>query len=124
MSITPKQEKFAQEVANGKTQADAYRAAYSCEASKPETVQKRASELMADGAVKGRVEELREKLTNKALWTREMSVIALTSALANAEKPTDTVAVVKELNAMHGFNAPTQLNVTTRELPSSIDEFI
>ena len=28
MSLTPKQEKFAQEVASGKSQADAYREAY------------------------------------------------------------------------------------------------
>ena len=30
MSLTPKQEKFAQEVASGKSQSDAYRAAFDC----------------------------------------------------------------------------------------------
>lgn len=43
MSLTPKQEKFAQEVASGKSQADAYLAAFNCAKSKPETVIQSAS---------------------------------------------------------------------------------
>jgi len=45
--LTPKQEKFAQSVASGKSQADAYRMAYNAENMKDETVWARASELMA-----------------------------------------------------------------------------
>lgn len=52
MALTPKQELFAQEVASGKTQADAYRAAFNVgPTTKPETTYKRACELMADGNI-------------------------------------------------------------------------
>lgn len=106
-NLTPKQERFAQCVADGMSQADAYRTAYDCAPStKAETIQKRASELMADGAVSGRVIELREMLTEKALWSREDSVNVLKS-IANDEmnaKPAERVSAVKELNAMHGWN--------------------
>jgi len=106
-SLTQKQESFAQNIADGMTQADAYRAAYDCApTTKPETIQKRACELMADGVISGRVQELREMLTEKALWSREDSVNVLKS-IANDEmnaKPAERVSAVKELNAMHGWN--------------------
>ena len=109
MSLTPKQEKFAQEVASGKSQADAYRAAYNCANSKPETVQAHASRLMADGTVSARVQELKAQLSEKALWTREDSVNALLGVLKNPDKQRDIVAAVKELNLMHGFEAPKEI---------------
>ena len=63
MSLTPKQERFAQLVAEGKTQADAYRGAFDVGVNtKAETIQKRASELMSSGAVSGRVDELRKPI--------------------------------------------------------------
>ena len=71
MSITPKQEKFAQEVASGKSQADAYRAAFNCAKSKPETIIKRASELMTSGEVSGRVKELQGRSASRAELTAE-----------------------------------------------------
>lgn len=71
MSLTPKQEKFAQEVASGKSQADAYRAAFNCEKSSQTTIIKRASELMADGDISGRVKELTEKSAIRAELTAE-----------------------------------------------------
>lgn len=58
-SLTPKQEKFALCVAQGMTQAGAYRAAYDAENMKPETVQEEASKLMAFPKVSTRVEEHR-----------------------------------------------------------------
>jgi hypothetical protein len=63
MALTPKQERFAQLVAEGKTQADAYRGAYDVgENTKAATVIKRAGELMTDGAITGRIEELRKPI--------------------------------------------------------------
>jgi hypothetical protein len=63
MALTPKQERFAQLVAEGKTQADAYRGAFDVGVNtKAETIQKRASELMSSGEVSGRVDELRKPI--------------------------------------------------------------
>lgn len=109
MSLTPKQEKFAQEVASGKSQADAYRAAFDCAKSSQTTIIKRASELMANRDISGRVEELKAQLSEKALWTREDSVNALLGVLKNPDKQRDIVAAVKELNLMHGFEAPKEI---------------
>lgn len=112
MALTPKQEKFAQCVADGMTQADAYRAAFDVSpTTKQETVYKRAGELMGDGVISGRVAELRQQLSEKALWTRQNSVQALISVLSNPESQKDVIAAVKELNAMHGYNAPQKLEV-------------
>lgn len=113
--LTPKQEKFAQCVADGMSQAEAYRTAFNVGANtKPETAIKRANELMRKGDVSGRVAELREKLTQKALWTREMSVAALLGAYQEGNASAK-VAAVKELNAMHGFNAAQKVDLTNSD---------
>ena len=109
MSLTPKQEKFAQEVASGKSQADAYRAAFDCAKSSQTTIIKRASELMANRDISGRVAELKAQLSEKALWSREDSVNALLSVINNPDKQRDIVAAVKELNLMHGYEAPKEI---------------
>ena len=106
MSLTPKQEKFAQEVASGKSQADAYRAAFNCAKSNPETVQANASRLMANSTVAARVEKLKAELAEKSLLKREYSVNVLAEIAKAAEKDADRVRAVSELNKMHGFEAP------------------
>ena len=106
--LTPKREAFAQAVANGKTQADAYREAFNAANMKPETIWSKASELMADGKVAARVEELRELLASKQLWSREDSVNTLKSIIESSDKASDTISAVKELNSMHGYNAPSK----------------
>lgn len=111
--LTPKQEKFAQCIADGMTQADAYRAAFNAKKMKPETIHKRASELMCKGEVAGRIADIKGELEEKALWARMESVEALKKAIFIAESkenPTGLVAAVKELNAMHGFNEPIKLD--------------
>lgn len=62
MSLTPQQERFAQELASGKTQADAYRAAYPKSLKwKNNSVHIKASQLMAIDKVAIRVKELQDK---------------------------------------------------------------
>lgn len=97
------------------SQADAYRTAYDASNMKPETIYARASELMADSNVSVRVAELRKDLSSKALWTRADSVRALENAIRIAEDKENAaglVAAIKELNAMHGFNEPSKLELT------------
>lgn len=69
MKLTAKQEAFAQAVASGKSQADAYRVAYNAGKMKPETVQNKAYVLMKDGEVAARVAELREPVVMAAQIT-------------------------------------------------------
>jgi phage terminase small subunit len=73
--LTPKQEKFALEVASGKTQSDAYRAAFNVRpTTKDTTVNVSASKLMADPNISQRVEELRKPIADKAMVTLESHI--------------------------------------------------
>jgi len=69
--LTPKREAFANAVASGMTQADAYRHAFNAGKMKDTTIHVKASELMADGRVKVRVAELRKPIAIKAQMTLE-----------------------------------------------------
>lgn len=112
MKLTAKQEAFAQAVAGGASQADAYRSAYNATAMKPETVQNSAYKLVLNGEVTARVKELKQELANKSLWTREQSVAVLAGVVeAEDAKHGDKISAVKVLNDMQGFNAPVKLNV-------------
>jgi len=113
MTLTAKQEAFAQAIADGKNQSDAYRAAYSAGNMKPEVINVKASQLAADGKVKVRVNELKEALANKSLWTREQSVAVLAEVVGSRDaKHSDKISAVKVLNDMQGFNAPEKLELS------------
>jgi len=113
MTLTAKQEAFAQAVADGLTQADAYRSAYDAGKMKAETVQSKASILMSNGMVRARVDSLKAALESKGLWTREKSVQALAAIADGGEaKANEIVAAIKELNLMHGFNAPSKVEIS------------
>jgi hypothetical protein len=115
MILTAKQEKFAQSVAGGMNQSDAYRAAYAAQEMKASSINVNASKMMADAKVAQRVTYLKVELESKALWTREKSVLGL-SGIADdgGSKPVEIIAAIKELNSMHGFNAPTKHEVSSR----------
>ncbi|HHD7737785.1 TPA: terminase small subunit [Providencia rettgeri] len=66
MSLTLKQEAFCQAYIENKGNAsEAYRAAYAAGKMKSETVNKRASELLANGEITGRVAELQQEHRTK-----------------------------------------------------------
>ncbi len=109
MALTGKQELFAQSVASGMTQADAYRTAYNAARMKAETIHVKACELMRDGKVAERVENLRTEVAKKALWSREQSIEALKGVVNSPDRAGDITQAVKELNSMHGYNAPVKV---------------
>lgn len=75
MALTPKQEAFAAGVAQGLSQAEAYRRAFPNSTKwKDETVYSRASELMADRKISGRVNELMAKAAAANEVTQERIV--------------------------------------------------
>ena len=66
--LTQQQEKFAQGVASGLSQADAYRAAYPKSANwKDETVWQAASRLMANSKVSARVKSLADAVAERVM---------------------------------------------------------
>jgi hypothetical protein len=115
VKLTAKQEAFAQAIADGLGQADAYRMAYDAEGMADSTIYPKASRMMNEGKIRTRVDELKSMVVEKQLWTREMSVKGLIQAYRiaqDAKTSTGMTAAVKELNVMHGFNEPTKLSIT------------
>ena len=113
MALTAKQEAFAQGIADGLNQSDAYRSAYNAGKMKDNVINVAASKLMRDHKVSIRVSELREELANKSLWTREQSVAVLIDVISEGDsKAGDKISAVKVLNEMQGFNAPAKVELS------------
>ena len=109
--LTAKQEAFAQGIADGLGQGDAYRMAYDAEGMKNSTIYSKASIMMSKGNIRARIAELKSQVAEKQLWSREMSVKALVQAYREGSGAVK-VSAVKELNAMHGYNEPSKLNIS------------
>ena len=93
---TVKKDKFARLVVELGDQSDAYRGAYNAKNMKPETVRKRAYELMKDGYVAGRIDELRAEAAKAHRCTVESLLIKLDTAYDTAlasETPQCSAAV-------------------------------
>jgi phage terminase small subunit len=117
--LTAKQEKFCQSIADGQTQIAAYKTAYNTENLSDSSIYVHASRLVDNAKITLRISELKAKLEKKNLWTREASVKVLKTIAEGKNifaKESDKIAAVKELNAMHGFNSATKLEVTTNPL--------
>lgn len=69
--LTPKQKKFCQEYIKCGNQTEAYKQAYGCKDWKPETITKRASELMQNGDIQGRIAELQQKVEKKDILSSQ-----------------------------------------------------
>jgi phage terminase small subunit len=74
--LTPKQEKFAQGIASGMNQADAYRAAFDAANCSDKTIHEKASRLANDGKVRNaaamaRCVELKSKLNGLMVEDRK-----------------------------------------------------
>ena len=127
VKLTAKQEAFAQAIADGLGQADAYRMAYDAESMKDESIYPQASKLMKNPKVATRVSELKAQVADKQLWTREMSVKGLISAYRialEAKSSTGMTGAVKELNIMHGYNEPTKLSVDMKFKPITDEDWL
>ena len=111
VKLTAKQEAFAQGIADGLGQGDAYRMAYNAEGMKDSTIYSKASIMMNKGNIRARIAELKSQVAEKQLWSREMSVKALVQAYREGSGAVK-VSAVKELNAMHGYNEPSKLNIS------------
>jgi len=70
-SLTLKQENFCLAYIETGNASEAYRRAFNTERMKPETITKRASELLSEGAIKGRLESYKKPVIEKMELTLE-----------------------------------------------------
>jgi phage terminase small subunit len=92
--LTPKQEKFVQNIIEGMSQADAYRNSYSAKRMSDKTVWEEASKLMANPKVATRVQELRDQLAKPSIMTAQERLEYLTRVI-KGEEPERVVQFVE-----------------------------
>ena len=100
MPLTPKQEAFALAYVETGNASEAYRRAYDAGNMKPETVTKRASELLANGEVTGRVQQLQAATVERHEITVDDLIRELEearTAASNQEKPQAAAMVAATL---------------------------
>lgn len=129
-----KHEKFAQGIASGLSQRKAYRAAFpSSKKWKDTTVDNRASELAKTSEVLGRLKELSDQASSKAVMTITERKEWLSNIVRDeAEERKDQLKAVDILNRMEGAYVDNvqvggQLNnpmagLTTEELKKMIND--
>lgn len=94
MALTTKQENFCLAYLETGNASEAYRRAYDAANMKPETIWKRACELLAGGDVTGRVDELKAQAVERAMVTVQSITNELEEARALAIKEGQTSAAV------------------------------
>lgn len=101
--LTPKQEKFVQGIIEGKSQADAYRAAYSTKNMTDKTIREEASRLMSDPNVSAMVKELRNQVNASTIMSAQERMEWLTKLIKNTEEgTTDRLRALDIFNKMTG----------------------
>lgn len=99
MVLTQKQETFCLAYIETGNASEAYRRAYNTGKMKSETITKRASELLADGDVAGRLEDLRAPVREKAQLTLESHLVRLEYLSQRAERAHQySAAITAETN--------------------------
>ena len=99
--LTRKQRQFCENIINGMNLAEAYRNSYDAENMKPASVQKRASELMTDGKIKGCLQALGDEKRRRSealtVSDRDMLVRLLRSWSTGEESATNSQLRAAEL---------------------------
>lgn len=102
--LTPKQEKFIQNIVSGMSQREAYKNSYNAENMKDEVIDVRACELFNDSKIKVRYQELMNKLEDKAIMTATERMIWLSEVVKGIQTEkeavfTDGDVVIKDVEA-------------------------
>lgn len=113
--LTPKREKFAQAVASGKTQADAYREAFDAKNMTAKTIREKASILMADGNVRATVNAMRQPAVEAAQITLEShlrDLLALRNLAAKEKQMSAAIAAEVARGKAAGVVSPEKREVS------------
>ena len=126
--LTTQQEVFSQQIGtHGKNQFESYQIAFPKSLEwKSNSVYVEASKLANKPNILLRIKELKKMIVDSNLWTKEESVNTLKKILQrtyldengneiSAAQDKDVINTIKELNVMHGFNAPTKTELTGKD---------
>ena len=122
--MTPKKEHFAQNYVELGNASKAYRHSYNAKNMKSETIHKRASELLANGVVAGRIKELQARHRQSHDITIETLTLELKQACKVAKDNKQASAMVQALMGiakLHGLIVDKQ-EVTKKNEPSDMTD--
>lgn len=97
--LTANQENFVQNIIQGMTQADAYRAAYPKQRMTDKTIWESASKLMSNPKVITRLKELRDQMAKPSIMTAQERLEWLTEQIGNED--VDINAKLKAIDIMN-----------------------
>jgi phage terminase small subunit len=97
--LTAKQELFAQNIAQGMSQADAYRCAYSCKNMSDNTIYREASLLLDNPKVTQRLREIRDINARPSIMSAQKRLEWLTERIADED--VDINAKLKAIDIMN-----------------------
>ena len=101
--LTPKQERFIQNIVSGMSQRQAYKDAYNAENMTDEVIDVRACELFNDSKIKVRYQELIDKLEDETIMTAIEKRRMLKEMAINKENSvTDRIKAIDTDNKMAG----------------------
>lgn len=101
--LTPKQEKFVQNIIQGMSQAEAYRNSYDTTRMSDKTIWEHASRLMAKDKVEARIKEIRDTITQKNVMSAQERLEWLTSLIQdNKVSISDKLKASDQMNKMQG----------------------
>lgn len=115
--LTVKQEKFIQELVKGKSQRQAYKAAYNCRRMKERTIDKKASWLFNRDDIRGRYEELRKEAEKDAVLSavemrrkiiKKLSEIAFEDENDKFRSRQDQIRAMGMLSDLYALQAMTE----------------
>lgn len=95
--LTPKREKFCQEMAKLGNQRQAYKKAYNCENMKDETIDNNAYKLMQDNEIITRLKELSDEIKNANIADAQEIQEALTRLIRGEVKEEVPMVIDNEL---------------------------
>ena len=96
--LTPKREKFCQEMAKLGNQRHAYKKAFNCQNMKDETIDNNAYKLMQNNEIKTRIQELSDKIESKNIADAQEIQETLTK-LMRGEIQEECVTVEQAIDA-------------------------
>jgi hypothetical protein len=124
MALTDRQEKFARAIADGMTQADAYRAAYSASKMKDETIWNSAYKIMQKGEVAARVKAIRDDLAARITEKTSIDKAWVMVKLVKVVEMGMQAEIVKDDDGkVLGDGEPQNLNAANRALELIGKEF-
>ena len=114
--LTAKQEKFVQGIIQGKTQADAYREAYTCNNMTDKTIHECASKLVKEPKIATRIEELRKQIASSSIMSAQARLEWLTDLVQD-----NVTNIDSKLRAMEIMNKMTGEYVTRVEAEVAVE---